>query len=131
MQCSSACRWPRRSSRRPSPLRPAACAAWSKAHAADLAAVDKAAEKSGREYWQSFERDPGKAFSAALEVLEQGWRNASAPKIAAQLEGWLKERKIKAGKKELARAEEVLAAWQKARRDGFAAFEKSVKGFAP
>jgi predicted esterase len=111
----------------------APCAAWSKAHADDLAAVDKAAKKWGMEYWNNVERNPEKAFNAALAVLEQGWRNASAPKIAAKLESLLKEdgTKDKAGKKVIARAEEVLAAWRKAREDGFAAFESSVKGFAP
>jgi len=111
----------------------ASCAAWSKAHAEDLAAVDKAARKWGTEYWNSVERNPEKAFNAALAVLEQGWRNASAPTIAAKLESLLKDDSVKskAGKKVIARAEEILAAWKKARNDGFAAFESSVKDFVP
>src|SRR5262249_12791817 len=108
------------------------CAAWSKAHAPDLTAVDKAGEKSGTEYWQNVERNPDKAFSAAVDGVEQGWRNASATTIAATLEeGREHPKAIKAGKKELAHANDVLAAWQKARKDGFATFESSVKGFAP
>jgi len=107
------------------------CAAWSKARAADLAAVDKAGLRSGTEYWENVERSPDKAFSAAVEVLEQGWRNASSTTIASTLEGWLKQGKLKAGKKDLARAEDVLDGWKKARTDGFKAFEGLVKDFAP
>src|SRR5688572_13589712 len=108
-----------------------ACAAWSKAREPELAAVDKVARKSGTEYWQSVERSPEKAFAAAVEVLEQGWRNASATTMAVKLEAWLKEGKIKVARKAIGRAGEVLDAWKKARSEGFAAFEKIVKDFKP
>jgi predicted esterase len=105
-----------------------ACAAWAKAKSADLSAVDKVAERSGSEYWQNAGKDVEKAFPAAVDVLEQGWRNVSAPEIAAQLEKWTAEEKaVKAGKKELTRARTVLAAWRKGREEGFTAFEKLVK----
>src|SRR6185295_5906840 len=59
--------------------------AFAKTRAADLAAIAKVAEKSGSEFWANQERDRGKAAPAGVDVLEGGFTNASAPRIAAML----------------------------------------------
>jgi predicted esterase len=105
-----------------------ACAAWAKAHASELAAIDKVAADSGREFWQQKAKDKGKALAAGLEVLEKGWRNANARGIAVEIEPWLADEKGSGvGKKELARARQLLDAWKKGLADGFEACEKAEK----
>ncbi len=104
---------------------------FSKARAADLAAVAKTAEKAGTEFWSSEAKDRGKAALAGAEVLESGWTNASAPKIAAELAEWLKDGKsLKLAKKESLRLEALVEQYQKSRKEGAEAYAKLIKDLA-
>jgi predicted esterase len=103
--------------------------AFAKVHATDLAAIAKVAEKAGKEFWGSEKGDRAKAATAAADLLEQGFTNASAPQVASELEPWLKEEKsLKAAKKEVERMGAVLANWRKGEKEGAAAYEKLLKG---
>ncbi len=106
------------------------CAAWSKAHAQELAAVDTTAEESGREFGQLRAKERAKALVIGLDVLEKGWRQIAATDIAATLEPWVADEKGSGlNKKDAARAKAVLEAWKKGRAEGFEAYEKAVKAF--
>jgi predicted esterase len=103
--------------------------AFAKAHAADLATIAKVAEKSVGEFWSSEAKDHAKASGAGADLLEQGFTNASAARIAAELALWLKDEKsLKLGKKELARVQAVVAAWNNGDKEGADAYEKLLKG---
>ena len=105
--------------------------AFAKARAADLATVAKVAEKAGGEFWSNEEKDRTKAALAGADVLESGWTNASAPKIAAELAEWRKDAKsMKLSKKDAARIDALLDAWQKGRKEGADAYAKLLKELA-
>jgi len=106
----------------------AACAAWSRKHAAELAAIDKVAKDAPAEFRQKAEKAPAEALGSALAILESGWRNAYAHEFADRVEGWLKDAAVKLPKKEAARATAVVAAWRKGRDEGYAEFAKLAKG---
>lgn len=109
----------------------AACAAWSKKHAAELAAIDKVAKEAPAEFRQKSEKEPEEALAIGVTLLESGWRNAHAPEFAARVEEWLKGDSLKLPKKEAARAAAVVAAWRKGREEGFAEYMKLLKGLDP
>jgi pimeloyl-ACP methyl ester carboxylesterase len=103
--------------------------AFANAHAAELAAIAKVAQKAGVDFWGSEKGDRAKAAAAAADLLEQGFTNPSAPQVANELEPWLKEeRSLKASKKEVERMGAVLGAWRRGEKDGAAAYEKLLKG---
>jgi predicted esterase len=104
---------------------------FTKAHAADLAAVAKTAERAGTEFWSNESKDRSKAALAGAEVLESGWTNGSAPKIAAELAEWLKDAKsLKLAKKDASRFETLVEQYQKSRKDGADAYAKLIKDLA-
>ncbi|MBL8841173.1 MAG: hypothetical protein JNL90_06520 [Planctomycetes bacterium] len=107
------------------------CAAWCKAHAAELAAVEKVATDGAREFWQQADKGPEKAFKLGVDLLEGGWRNPYIRDVAAKVEGWLGDGAAKIPKKEAARATALLAAWKKGREEGFAAYAKLLKELTP
>lgn len=106
----------------------AACAAWSKKHAAELAAIDQVAKEAPAEFRQKADKEPAEALAIAVEILESGWRNAYAHEFAARVEEWLKGDALELPKKEAARAAAVVAAWKKGREEGFAEYAKLAKG---
>lgn len=106
----------------------AACAAWSKKHATELAAIDKVSKEVVPDFWQKSKQGPGEALKLGLDVLETGWRDPEVRDIADRVEGWLKGDAAKLPKKEVARATTLLAAWRKGREEGFEEYAKLLKG---
>jgi len=105
--------------------------AFAKARAADFAALAKVAEKSLGEIRANRDKDRAKAALAAADLLESGFTNAYAAEVAADLGNWLKDGKsLKLGKKDSARLEALLDAWQKSRKDGADAYAKLIKDLA-
>ena len=110
----------------------AACAAWAKAHDAELSAIDKTAESAGREFWQNADKEPAKALPAGLELLEKGWRNAGIREVATRLRDWsTKEKELKLPKKEAARITALVDAFERGRKEGFEAYEKRLRELSP
>ncbi len=109
-----------------------ACSAWCKAHAAELAAMEKVATDGAREFWQQAEKDPAKAMKSGLELLESGWRNAYILDVLKKVEQFAAgDAAAKLPKKEAARATTLIAAWRKGRESGFEAYAKLLKDLDP
>jgi predicted esterase len=104
---------------------------FTKAHAADLAAHAKVAEKALGEIRANRDKDRAKAALAAADLLESGFTSAYAAEVAADLGNWLKDGKsLKLAKKDAARLEALVEQYQKSRKEGAEAYAKLIKDLA-
>ena len=105
----------------------AACAAWSKKHTSELAAIEKVTKDGAREFWQKVEKEPAEALKLGVDLIEGGWRNPWIGDLVRRVEELLAANTAKLPKKEPARIAAVLANWKKGREEGFEHYAKLLK----
>jgi len=102
-------------------------AAFVKANKKALEGLRKTATDALTDYHAKKEEDPAEAFAAGCEALEHGFLNYQIPEVVTQCRTWLDSGAVEVKKKERAAFEELAETYTEARKDGFAAFEKSNK----
>ncbi len=107
-----------------------ALASFEKDNGRTLTSLRKTGDKAYTDYYQKRERDQGKAFSAGLEMLEEGFLHYRCPQVLKQLEEWAdKGKKLGISKKDLKRFDEIATAYEKGRHAGLREYDSLNRKF--
>lgn len=105
-----------------------ALVAFEKKNKKALGSLRESATKALKEYWAKRDDDPKKAFTAGLDLLENGFLDYQCVAVRKQLEEWAADAKSHGiSKRDLQRWEETGANYSEAREAGFKEFEKANK----
>ena len=102
-----------------------ALVAFEKQNKKALESLRDGARAALKDWWKEKDGDPAKAFTAGLDLIEEGFLDYRCVEVRAQLETWAKDAKGNdLSKRDVQRWEELGDVWAKAREEGFREFER-------